>query len=127
NAANLIYVDAGAGPYVEAALRSAVSPRAACVSCQVIRVLPAEEVDVEWTKPLASKTAVETGASRGFGEAIAHVLARDGAHVICLDVPQQQADLDRVAGEIGGSTLAIDITAADAGEKIKQADRKSVG
>ena len=42
------------------------------------------------------------------------LLARDGAHVICLDVPQQQADLDRVAGEIGGSTLAIDITAAGA-------------
>lgn len=48
-----------------------------------------------------------------------HVLARDGAHVICLDVPQQQADLDRVAADIGGSTLAIDITAADAGEKLK--------
>ena len=49
-----------------------------------------------------------------------HVLARDGAHVICLDVPQQQADLDRVAADIGGSTLAIDITAADAGEKLKR-------
>ena len=67
-----------------------------------------------------------TGASRGIGEAIAHVLARDGAHVICLDVPQQQADLDRVAGEIGGSTLAIDITAADAGEKSKQQLSKAV-
>ena len=54
-------------------------------------------------------------------QAIAHVLARDGAHVICLDVPQQQADLDRVAAKIGGSTLAIDITAADAGQKIKDA------
>nr|MBP8206256.1 SDR family oxidoreductase [Acinetobacter sp.] len=58
---------------------------------------------------------------RGIGEAIAHVLARDGAHVICLDVPQQQADLDRVAAKIGGSTLAIDITAADAGQKIRDA------
>lgn len=87
----------------------------------MIRVSPAEKVDVDWTKPLAGKTAVVTGASRGIGEAIAHVLARDGAHVICLDVLQQQADLDRVASEIGGSTLAIDITAADAGEKIKAA------
>jgi len=49
------------------------------------------------------------------------VLARDGAHVICLDVPVQQADLDRVANEIGGSTLALDITAGDAGEKIQAA------
>lgn len=126
-AANLIYVDAGAEANLESALRFAVSPRSAYVSGQVIRVSPAEKVDVDWTKPLAGKTAVVTGASRGIGEAIAHVLARDGAHVICLDVPQQQADLDRVAGEIGGSTLAIDITATDAGEKIKAAAAEQDG
>lgn len=120
-AANLIYVDNGAEANLESALRFAISPRSAYVSGQVIRVSQAATQDVDWTKPLAGKTAVVTGASRGIGEAIAHVLARDGAHVICLDVPQQQADLDRVAGEIGGSTLAIDITAADAGEKIKAA------
>ncbi|UOH73973.1 3-oxoacyl-ACP reductase [Acinetobacter schindleri] len=120
-AANLIYVDNGAEANLESLLRFAISPRSAYVSGQVIRVSQAATQDVDWTKPLAGKAAVVTGASRGIGEAIAHVLARDGAHVICLDVPQQQADLDRVAGEIGGSTLAIDITAADAGEKIKVA------
>ena len=120
-AANLIYVDAGAEANLESALRFSISPRSAYVSGQVIRVSKAETVDIDWVKPLAGKTAVVTGASRGIGEAIAHVLARDGAHVICLDVPQQQADLDRVAAEIGGSTLAIDITAADAGQKIKDA------
>jgi 3-oxoacyl-[acyl-carrier protein] reductase len=120
-AANLIYVDEGAEQNLESSLRFAISPRSAYVSGQVIQVSKASVVDVDWAKPLLGKTAVVTGASRGIGEAIAHVLARDGAHVICLDVPQQQADLDRVANEIGGSTLAIDITAADAGEKIKQA------
>jgi 3-oxoacyl-[acyl-carrier protein] reductase len=120
-AAQLVYVDEGAEANLESTLRFVLSPRSAYVSGQVIRVSKADVVDVDWAKPLAGKTAVVTGASRGIGEAIAHVLSRDGAHVICLDVPQQQADLDRVAGEIDGSTLAIDITAADAGEKIKAA------
>ena len=120
-AAQLVYVDQGAEANLESTVRFVLSPRSAYVSGQVIRVSKAETVDIDWAKPLAGKTAVVTGASRGIGEAIAHVLSRDGAHVICLDVPQQQADLDRVAGEIGGSTLAIDITASDAGEKIKAA------
>lgn len=119
--AQLLYVDQGAAANIESSLRFLLSPRSAYVSGQVLRVTQADVVDVDWSKPLAGKTAVVTGASRGIGEAIAHVLARDGAHVICLDVPQQQADLDRVASEISGSSLAIDITAVDAGEKIKTA------
>lgn len=119
--AQLLYVDADAAENLESSLRFLLSPRSAYVSGQVIRVSKADVVAVDWNKPLAGKTAVVTGASRGIGEAIAHVLARDGAHVICLDVPQQQADLDRVAQSISGSSLAIDITAADAGEQIKSA------
>lgn len=125
--AELVYVDQDAAENLESTLRFLLSPRSAYVSGQVIRVSKADVVQVDWKKPLAGKTAVVTGASRGIGEAIAHVLARDGAHVICLDVPPQQADLERVASAIGGSVLALDITAADAGEKIKAAAAKQGG
>ena len=112
-----MYVDEGAAANLESTLRFLLSPRSAYVSGQVIRVSKADVVDVDWANRLLENCI--SNWCRGIGEAIAHVLARDGAHVICLDVPQQQADLDRVAADIGGSTLAIDITAADAGEKLK--------
>lgn len=126
-AAQLIYVDNEGLNNLESTLRFFASPRSAYVSGQVVRVGKGETVAVNWRKPLAGKTMLVTGASRGIGEAIAKVLARDGAHVICLDVASQQADLQKVAGEIGGSTLTLDITASDAGQKIAQAAAKRGG
>lgn len=112
---------------LESTLRFFASPRSAYVSGQSVQVGVGQPVSVNWQKPLSGKTMLVTGASRGIGEAIAKVLSRDGAHVICLDVPAQQADLQKVAGEIGGSTLTLDITAADAGEKIAAAAKKRGG
>ena len=65
-------------------------------------------------KKLQKKIALVTGASRGIGLAIAQVLARDGAHVVCVDVPQAQDALQQAAASVGGSALPLDITAADA-------------
>ncbi len=71
--------------------------------------------------------ALVTGASRGIGEAIAQTLARDGAHVVCLDVPGQGEALAAVANAVGGSTLALDITDAGAPAAIAEHLRERHG
>ncbi|MGW6519956.1 3-oxoacyl-ACP reductase [Streptomyces sp. NPDC054962] len=104
----------------ESTLRFLLSPRSAYVSGQVIGVGATEGPDgpVDWDLPLAGRTALVTGAARGIGEAVAQTLARYGAHVVVLDVPQAAEDARRVAARLGGSALTLDITAADAGERI---------
>ncbi|GAA4784697.1 3-oxoacyl-ACP reductase [Streptomyces ziwulingensis] len=103
-------------------LRFLLSPKSAYVSGQVIEVgAGALTAPDDPDHPLAGRTALVTGGARGIGEAVAATLARDGARVVVLDVPQAEADARRVAERLGGSALALDITAVDAGDRIAAA------
>lgn len=115
--AQLVYVSEGAEHVTAGPLRFLLSGRSAFVSGQVLRigapVGDAGDVD-DPERPLAGRVAVVTGASRGIGAAIAEVLARGGAHVVCLDLPSQGAELSAVANRVGGEALQLDVTADDA-------------
>ncbi|MFK4019119.1 3-oxoacyl-ACP reductase [Streptomyces albogriseolus] len=106
----------------ESTLRFLLSPKSAYVSGQVIAVGDQESPAPEDAdRPLTGRTALVTGAARGIGEAVAQALARDGAEVVVLDMPQAEDDARRVAERIGGSVLLLDMTAADAGARIAEA------
>ncbi|WP_326698110.1 3-oxoacyl-ACP reductase [Streptomyces sp. NBC_01754] len=120
--AQLLRVPPGAAASAESTLRFLLSPRSAYVSGQVVELTDTAPGPVaDWAAPLAGRTALVTGAARGIGASVASVLARDGARVICLDVPQAQEDLIRTADRLGATALPLDITAPDAAGRMAAA------
>lgn len=117
--ANLVLVGEGAEANTEAPLRFLLSGRSAYVDAQVIEVgAGPAAAPADWTRPLDGKVAVVTGAARGIGAAIADVLARDGATVVCVDIPAAGESLARTANRVGGTALQLDVTAEEAGRRI---------
>ena len=117
----LVYVGKGAEDQLEGALRFFLSPKSAYVSGQVLRLSASSAQVKDWSRPLNGLRALVTGASRGIGAAIAETLARDGAEVVLLDVPQARESLDALAARLGGRGIALDICAADAAAQLVEA------
>ena len=119
----LVYVDPSIDgskiDKVESTLRFLLSGKSAFVDAQVIRITPADvELPKSWDKPLEGRLAVVTGAARGIGATIAETLARDGAKVICVDIPQAGEGLAETANKVKGTALPLDVTDPKAAEEI---------
>ena len=114
--ANLLYVAAGAEERVDGALQFLLSPRAAFVDAQPLRINGVAHGTAHRprARSLDGKVALVTGAARGIGAATARILAGEGARVVCLDRPADDAATSQLARDLHGAAILLDVAHPDA-------------
>lgn len=117
--ANVVLVRDGAEASALGPIAFFLSARSAFVSGQPLTVGPGG--DAPRPRSLDGKVAVVTGAARGIGADTARALAAEGAWVLAVDRPDDDTETSRVAREVGGAPLGLDVTDPEAPRKLLSA------
>lgn len=117
---HLVRVEEGSADRLDGPLSFLLTPRSSYVSGQSLRVSERasdEGTPKERRQTLDGTTAMVTGAARGIGASIAETLSREGARVLCVDLPASD-HLEAVARRVGGEAMALDITEGRAPDAV---------
>ena len=114
--ANLVWVAEGAEARLTPVLRFLLSARSVFITAQPLWVTTEarETKSVPYEKPLAGKVALVTGAANGIGAATALALAREGARLLAVDRPTEEAALQALGAKVGQAVTPVLANLADA-------------
>jgi len=126
----LIYLEPGAEDQLESTVRFLLSTKSCYVSGQVINITKAgsnQLTNFEWSRPLSGKKVLVTGASQGIGAAISEVMSRDGAELICLDIPSAADALEQISKRLNGRSITLDLSREDAANRLLDEAKRDGG
>lgn len=118
---NLLYAESPNERQLRAPLAFLLSEKSCFITGQSIYAANGSATmarNIDWSKPLSNKVALVTGAAQGIGAETAKILARDGAKVVCLDIPQNQHKLNALAEQIDGFALPLDLSVDNAPQTL---------
>ena len=114
--AHLLQLPAEGTAGLEAVLHFFASDHSAFVTGRVVELVDAPASSMAGS--LEGQRVLVTGAGRGIGTATAERLVREGASVILLDRPEDEALVQETAKALGGEAFGLDIAAEDAPAKL---------